>query len=194
MKRSFLQGLGIEDKELIDKILDENSADIGRAKGGNDELKSQITQLQTQLNEKTTELTALKESTKDYESLKTQVTQLTTDKTNLQNELTTKVTQIQKTHAIEGAVRDAKAKSLKAVMAHLDMDKITFENGELGGLSDQLDALKSGEDTAFLFGEAQQTSPAGTHPNSPPNGGNGGNPASGKSFADAIAAKLNSNK
>ena len=86
MKRDFLKGLGIEDKEIIDKILDENSADIGRAKGGTDELKSQITQLQTQLNEKSAEFTALKESTKDYENLKTQVTQLTADKTQLQTE------------------------------------------------------------------------------------------------------------
>ena len=47
MKRDFLKNLGIEDKEIIDKILDENSADIGRAKSGNDDLKSQVTQLQT---------------------------------------------------------------------------------------------------------------------------------------------------
>ena len=91
MKRDFLKNLGIEDKEIIDKILDENSADIGRAKSGNDDLKSQVTQLQTQLNDKTKEFDTLKESTKDYDSLKEQISQLTTDKTNLQTELNTKV-------------------------------------------------------------------------------------------------------
>lgn len=195
MKRDFLKNLGIEDKDIIDKILDENSADIGRAKGATDELKSQITQLQTQLNDKTTEFNNLKDSTKDYDNLKNQVTQLTNDNHNLQAEITTKVNQLQKTHAIEGELRNAKAKSLKSVMAHLDMDKITYENGELAGLTEQLDALKSGEDTSFLFGETHGGSPAGTHPNNPPsNGGNGGNPPSGKSFTDAIAAVLNSNK
>ena len=183
MKRDFLKGLGIEDKEIIDKILDENSADIGRAKGGTDELKSQITQLQTQLNEKSAEFTALKESTKDYENLKTQVTQLTADKTQLQTELTTKVAQIQKTHDTENKVRDRKAKNVKAVMALIDHDK---------DIDEQLDALVKGEDTAFLFGETTVGSPAGTQPNNPPSGGNGGTPPTGKTLGEAIAAKFNS--
>ena len=33
MKRKFLEDLGLEDKDTIDKILDENSSDIGKAKG-----------------------------------------------------------------------------------------------------------------------------------------------------------------
>ena len=193
MKRDILKGLGIEDKDIIDKILDENSADIGRAKSGNDELKSQITQLQTQLNEKTTEYNTLKESTKDYETIKTQVTQLQTDKTNLQNELTTKVNQIQKTHAIESGVRDAKARNVKAVMAQLDLEKIKYENGELSGLSEQLDTLIKGEDTSFLFGEANSHF-AGIKPNNPLGGGDNGGGSTGKSFRDAIVAQLNSNK
>lgn len=195
MKRDFLKGLGIEDKDIIDKIMDENSADIGRAKSGNDELKSQITQLQTQLNDKVSEFNTLKETTKDYDALKNKVTTLENDNANLKNEISTKVNQLQKTHAIESSVRDAKAKNVKAVMALLDMEKITFENGELSGMSEQLDALSKGEDTSFLFGEAQSAPPAGTQPNNPPsNGGNGGNPPSGKTFTDAIAAALNSNK
>ena len=194
MKRDFLKNLGIEDKEIIDKILDENSADIGRAKSGNDDLKSQVTQLQTQLNDKTKEFDTLKESTKDYDSLKEQITQLTTDKTNLQTELNTKVSEIQKKHAIENGVRDAKAKNVKAVMALLDMDKITFENGELSGMREQLEALSKGEDTSFLFGTSEPNAPTGTKPHDPPKGGNGGKPAGGSSFVDAIAAALNSNK
>ena len=194
MRRDFLKGLGIEDKDIIDKILDENSADIGRAKGGNDELKSQVAQLQTQLNDKISEFNNLKESTKDYDALKTKVTDLMTDNTNLKNEISTKVNQLQKTHAIESGVRDAKAKNVKAVMALLDMDKITFENGELSGMTEQLETLSKGEDTSFLFGEAHVAYPAGTQPNNPPSSGNGGNAPCGKSFTDAIAAALNSNR
>lgn len=190
MKRDFLKNLGIEDKETIDKILDENSADIGRAKSGNDDLKSQITQLQTQLNDKTNEYNTLKESTKDYDSLKEQITQLTTDKTNLQTELNTKVSEIQKTHAIENGVRDAKARNLKAVLAQLDMSKITFENGELSGLTEQLEALKSGEDTSFLFTDVKNA-PSGTHINNP--NSSGGNPPTSKTFAEAIAKSLGKN-
>ena len=181
MKRDFLKNLGIEDKDTIDAILNENSADIGRAKGDTDELKSQITQLKTQLSDKTTEFNTLKESTKDYDSLQNTINQLTQDKTDLTNQLNTKISEIQKKHDTENKVRDAKAKNVKAVMALLDVEK---------DIDEQLEALKTGEDTSFLFGEAQ-TSPAGTNVSNPPNGG--GNPPTSKTFAEAIKNAINKN-
>ena len=196
MKRDFLKELGIEDKATIDKILDENSADIGRAKGETDDLKVQIKQLEGQLSKKTSEFDELKESTKDYSELGEKIkqlelekNQLATDKAQLTIDLDNKVAEIQKTHAIENGVRDAKAKNLKAVMAQLDMDKITFKDGQLSGLSEQLDALTKSEDTSFLFGDTHGGSPAGTQPNNPP-AGTGGTPVTGKTFTDAIAAAL----
>lgn len=193
MKRDFLKNLGIEDKEIIDKILDENSADIGRAKSGNDDLKSQITQLQTQLNDKTKEFDTLKESTKDYESLKEQITQLTNDKTNLQTELNTKVSEVQKKHAIENSVRDAKAKNVKAVMALLDMEKIKFEDGELSGVSEQLENLTKGEDTKFLF-DGTNINISGATPNQPNGGNNSGTGGTFKSFAEVVKQAIGENK
>lgn len=190
MKRDFLKGLGIEDKDIIDKILDENSADIGRAKGELDNYKSQVTELTGKIAEKDKEISTLQTKVGNIDELNQKITALETDKTNLTNELNTKVSAIQKTHAIESGVRDAKAKNIKAVVAQLDMDKITFENGELAGLTEQLDTLKSGEDTAFLFGDAV-ASPAGTKPNNPPANGGGTPPAA--SFAEAVARALNKN-
>lgn len=186
MKRDFLKGLGIEDKAIIDQILDENSADIGRAKGELDSYKTKVSELEGQIKTKDSEISTLQSKVDTIDGLNQQIAQLQTDKTNLTNDLNTKVSQIQKTHAIENGVRDAKAKSIKAVLAHLDMDKITFENDQLSGLTEQLDALKAGEDTSFLFGE-QVNAPAGTHVHNPPNGGNGGNPPTSKSFAEAVA-------
>lgn len=178
MRRDFLKNLGIEDKDIIDKIMDENSADIGRAKGELQTYKDKVTELEGQISSKDGEIATLQKKVGDTDALNQQIAQLTTDKTNLTNELNTKVAQMQKAHDTENKVRDAKAKNVKAVMALLDPDKDTDE---------QLEALKKGEDTAFLFGDAQ-TAPSGTHVSTPP--GNGGNPATGKSFADAIAAKL----
>lgn len=188
MKRDFLKNLGIEDKDIIDKIMDENSADIGRAKGELQAVKDKVTELEGQITTLTTENNTLKGQVGEIDTLRNENAQLKTDKTNLTNELNTKVSEIKKTHAIEGGVRDAKAKNVKAVLALLDMSKITHENDELNGLTEQLEALKSGEDTAFLFGDAQPA-PAGTHPRTPPANG-GTNPPTGKTFADAIAAKL----
>ena len=190
MKRDFLKDLGIEDKEIINQILNENSADIGRAKGELETYKSRVTDLENDVRAKDAEIATLKTQVGDVTALNNKITQLETDKTNLTNELNTKVSQIQKAHAIESGVRDAKAKNIKAVMALLDMDKITYENGELSGITEQLDALKSGEDTSFLFGEAQAAPPSGTHVNNPPSGGNGGNPPTSKSLAEAVAKAL----
>ena len=190
MKRDFLRSLGIEDKDIIDKILDENSSDIGRAKGELDTYKTKVTNLENEIESKKTEIATLTKQVGDTTALNEKITQLETDKTNLTNELNNKVSQIQKTHAVETAIRDAKGKSVKAVMAHLDMEKITYENNELGGLTEQLEALKTGEDTSFLFGEAKPTPPSGTNPKNPDNGGNGGNPPTGMSFADAIAKSI----
>ena len=193
MKRDFLKNLGIEDKELIDKILDENSADIGRAKGELDNYKTKVTDLEKEIETKKNEIATLTQKVGDTDALNQRISQLETDKTNLTNELSTKVSEIQKTHAIESGVRDAKARNIKAVIAQLDMSKITFNDGELSGLTEQLDSLKSGEDTSFLFGETQPGTPSGTHINNPPNGGNGGNPPAAKSFEESIFKALSKN-
>lgn len=191
MRRDFLKQLGIEDKEIIDKILDENSADIGRAKGELETYKSKVDDLEKEIRTKDSKIETLEKSVGDTTALNDKIKQLETDKNNLTSEMTTKVAQIQKNHAIEGGIRDAKGKNVKAIMALLDMDKITHENGELTGLTEQLDALRGGEDSSFLFGEAQAPSPTGTHPNTPPN--NGGGAPTSKTFAAAVAKALNKN-
>lgn len=192
MKRDFLKNLGIEDKDIIDKIMDENSADIGRAKGELETHKNKVADLEKEIQTKDATIATLQTKADSVDGLNQKISQLETDKTNLTNELNTKVSQIKKTHAIESGVRDAKAKSVKAVIAHLDMDKITFENDELKGLTEQLETLKSGEDTSFLFGDSKGT-PSGTEPNNPANGGNGGNPPTSKTLAEAIAKSFKSN-
>ena len=190
MKRDFLKSLGIEDKEIIDKILDENSADIGRAKGELDTYKTKVTDLEGQLKDKDAEITKLQKTTGDVDALNQKITQLETDKTNLTNELATKVGEIQKTHAIENGIRDAKGKNVKAIMALLDKDKITYTDGTLAGLTEQLDTLAKAEDSAMLFGGA--ATPSGLTPSNPP--ANGGNtPPTANSFADAVAKALTKN-
>lgn len=188
MKRDFLKGLGIEDADIISKILDENSADIGRAKGELQTYKDKVTDLEGKNATLTTENTTLKGQLGELDTLKTENTQLKTDKTNLTNELNTKVLEIKKDHAIEGRIRDRKGKNVKAIKALLDREKITYENEVLGGIDDQLDALASAEDSSMLFGDATQT-PSGTHAGRP-NSSGGNNPPTSKTFAESIAKAL----
>ena len=191
MRREFLKNLGIEDKNIIDQILDENSADIGRAKGELDTYKSKVTDLETKLASKDSEISTLKTKVGDTDSLNAQITQLTAEKNELTTKLNTEVSKLQKEHAVESGIRDAKGKNIKAIKALLDMDKITYENNELSGLTEQLQTLASAEDSSMLFGASN--SPAGTDPYNPPTGGQGGTPPTAKSFAEAIAKTLNKN-
>lgn len=190
MKRDFLKNLGIEDKDIIDKILDENSADIGRAKGELETYKTKVNDLENDIKDKEKEIETLNKQVGDTKALNDEISQLKTDKANLTDELNTKVSTIQKTHAIEGAIRDAKGKNVKAIMALLDGDKITYENGELSGISEQLETLKTAEDSSMLFGDAKATPPSGTNVSNPPSGKDGGNPPTSTSFADAVAKAL----
>lgn len=191
MKRDFLKNLGIEDKDIIDKILDENSSDIGRAKGELDTYKNKVAELEGKVSTQEAELASLKTKAGNVDELNNKITQLEADKATLANDLNTKVAQIQKNHAIENGVRDAKAKNVKAVMALLDMEKITYNEDKLEGLSEQLTALQSGDSTSFLFGDVK-SAPAGTNPSNPPAGN--GNPQIAKSFDEAIANALSANK
>ena len=188
MKTEFLKNLGITEQSVIDQIMAENGRDVSKAKGDLATLQTRVNDLENDIKTKDATITSLQTKADSVEGLNQQISQLKTDKTNLETELNTKVAQIQKTHAIESGVRDAKARNLKAVMAQLDMEKITYENGELKGLTEQLETLKTGEDTSFLFGEVQ-IAPSGTHVSTPPANG-GTNPPTSKTCAEAVAKSL----
>lgn len=192
MKSEFLRNLGITEQSTIDAIMAENGRDINAVKTNTEKLETQVTELQNQLKDRDTQLTDLKKSVKDNEALTTKITELENANKTATADFEKKIASIQKVHSVESSVRDAKAKNVKAVMALLDMDKITFENGELSGISEQLTALQSGEDTSFLFGESKPHAPAGTTPNNPPSNG-GMNPPTSKSLAEAIAKSFNKN-
>lgn len=188
MRRDFLRGLGIEDKEIIDKILDENSADIGKAKGDLETVTKQVDELKSQIKDKDKQLEDLENIKKDKEALQTKVTELEEANKTTVTDWESKYSALEKNHAIEGGIRDAKGKNIKAITALLDLEKITYADGKLDGLSEQLETLTKGEDTGFLFGENKPASPAGTNPNNPPSDPTGGQ--SGDTFTNAIAKAL----
>ena len=187
MKTDFLKNLGITEQSVIDQIMAENGRDVSKAKGDLTTLQTRVGELEDEIKTANTTIATLQTKADSVDGLNQKISQLETDKTNLTNELNTKVSEMQKTYAIENGVRDAKARNLKAVMAQLDMAKITYENGELNGLTEQLEALKTGEDTSFLFGDAQ-VAPAGTHIATPPSGG--ATPPTSKTFAEAVSKAL----
>ena len=186
MKSDFLRELGITDQNVINAIMAENGKDVNAVKGNMAELETKVNELTSQITERDTQLTTLKESVKDNEKLTAKITELENANTESKTTYENKIAEIQKSHAIESGVRDAKAKNVKAVMALLDMEKISYKDGKLDGLSSQIESLTKGEDTSFLFGTVNV--PAGTNLNNPPS--NGGNPPTSKSLAEAIAKAI----
>lgn len=189
MKTEFLKGLGIVEQSVIDAIMAENGKDINAVKSNTTQLETQIENLKNQISERDSQLKGLKESAKDNEGLTNKITELENANKKASEEYENKIAAMQKTHAIESGVRDAKAKNVKAVMALIDADKITFKDGKTEGLTEQLEALSKAEDTSFLFGAGEVPSVIGTNPSNPPaNGGN--NPPTALTLADAIAKSL----
>jgi hypothetical protein len=65
-----------------------------------------------------------------------------------------KLEKMQFDFALEKAIASANPRNVKAVRALIDCDKLKFAGGEVIGLEKQLESLKKGEDTAFLFAAA----------------------------------------
>lgn len=159
MKRKFLEEMGLE-KEQVDKILDENSQDIGKAKGDFDTVQqkletanTEITTLKGQLADRDKQLDTLKKSTGDVDDLKKQISTLQTENKTKDEQHAAEIKQLKVDSAVNAALTAAKAKNLVAVKALLkDLDKAEIlEDGSIKGLSEQIDALIKAEDSKFLF-------------------------------------------
>ena len=175
MQRKFLEDLGITDKETIDKKIDENSSDIGKAKGELETVQNQLkdanTEIETlkgQVSERDGQLETLKKSTGDVEDLKKQIETLQTENKTKDEAHAAEIKQMKIDAAIEAALNNAKAKNNIAVKALLkDLDKLELnEDGTIKGdtLKNQIDALVKGNDTKFLFDSKKETKIKGAEP------------------------------
>lgn len=156
MKRKFLEELGLE-KEQIDKILDENSQDIGKAKGDlesvQEELKTAKTEIETlkgQVKDRDGQLETLKNSTGDVESLKEQIQNLQNDNKAKDEAHAAEVRRLQREAIDSTLLTSADAKNPKAVLALLDEidDSVDLE-GYKAKRSEQLEGIKKSD--AYLF-------------------------------------------
>lgn len=161
MKRKFLEDMGLT-KEQVDSILDENSQDIGKAKGDLDAVQQklntanqEITSLKGQVADRDGQLETLKNSTGDIEALKQQIATLQSDNAAKDTAHANEIKQLKVDSAITAALTAAKAVNVKAVKALLelgDIDKIELaDDGTIKGLDEKIKALQSAEDSKMLF-------------------------------------------
>lgn len=176
MKREWLKELGLE-AEVIDKIMDENGKDVNKAKGETQTLKTENADLKQQLATANTTITELKASNTNNEALQAKVTEYEQTIETMKADNQKKEFDL----ALENELIKLNVHSTKAARAELDMDKITYENGQFTGLKEQTDTWA--QEKAFLI----KTGATHTHYN--PAGG--GNPDT-KGYAAQIAAQRNS--
>lgn len=159
MTRKQLEDLGLT-KEQADSVMKINGDDIENAKGtASTEIKNLQTEvegLKTQVGDRDKQLETLKASAGDNADLKKQIEHLQTENATAKATHESELNQLKIDFAVEKALTGAKAKNIKAVKALLELGEAKLDkDGNVKGLDEQIEKLRSGDDTKFLF-EAQK--------------------------------------
>lgn len=159
MTRKQLEDLGLT-KEQADSVMKINGDDIENAKGtASTEIKNLQTEvegLKTQVGDRDRQLETLKASAGDNADLKKKIEDLQTENATAKATHESELNQLKIDFAVEKALTGAKAKNIKAVKALLELGEAKLDkDGNVKGLDEQIEKLRSGDDTKFLF-EAQK--------------------------------------
>lgn len=158
MKRDFLEGLGLE-KETIDKILDENSKDIGKAKKDGEAATKELEEVKQTLADTNKELEEIKKSAGDNAELQKKIEEL--QEANNQKDI--EMARAKRESIDELLLTEAKAKNLKAAKALLEPLEEADEEKYRTARAEQIKALVDSEESKFLFGSKMK----GTEPGDP---------------------------
>ncbi len=138
MKREFLtKELGLS-KEVTDKIMAQYGESVNSLKSENESLKGEVEAnagALARVNELESQKAELEESV---------------------GKLTKELSDSKINGAIESSLAAAGAKNFKAVSALIDKSKITFEDGKVRGIAEQLDVIKN--ECEYLFYQDNQAS------------------------------------
>lgn len=166
MKRTELEAMGLT-KEQVDSIMKINGEDIENAKSSSASevatLKAENTALTAQVKERDTQIDGLKKSAGDNAELQKQIESLQADNKAKDEAHAKELIQLKIDAAVDKALTDGGAKNVKAVKALLDLTDVKLaDDGTIKGLSEQIQKLKAGEDSKFLFAETQTQTPQQT--------------------------------
>ena len=107
--------------------------------------------LEIQIKEHGKQLEELKKAAKGSEELEKKVKELQDNAAASKAKYEKQINDIQLNHAIDTALKEAKAKNAKAVRSLLDMNDIALDDGKVKGLDKQIKKLQEAEDSKFLF-------------------------------------------
>lgn len=159
LKREMLIDAGIEDKAVLDNIMQAYGAGIENAKtqaksevqAENNSLKQQLEQQNQAIKDLQAKEGASEESKQQLADLQAQFDQYKTDSE-------TKLAQVTKTNAVALALKDVGAYNSEDLMKFIDLDKIELGEDGKPVLDDTINSLK--ESSPYLFqGEDKQHNP-----------------------------------
>lgn len=143
MQRKFLEDLGLE-KEVVDKIMDENGSDLEKAKA---KLEAERDNYKSQLE---TAQNALKEfEGVDIKDLQEKINTLNDDLKRKDTEYTQKIADMEFNSVLDGAINSSGAKNAKAVKALLDLESLKASKNQAYDINKALEAVKTENDYMF---------------------------------------------
>lgn len=172
MQREFLQNLGLSDDQ-VQAVLTQHGKSTNEIKGKLARAEEQVADLQNQIGDCDKQLKKLEKTVGDNQELAQEIDKLRKENEQTAKDYQNKITKQAKDFAITNALKDAGAKNTQAVLALLDLDKVSVdEDGQLFGITEQLDELQKTD--AYLFTKKQEEQ----QEKSPVNLFAGGNPSS----------------
>lgn len=153
MTREFLKNLGLEDA-VIDNILNENMADIGKEKARTTAAKADLADAQGKLSAAVSELETLKKSSGDVAAVQKQLEELQKkyddDTAALNAQLSDRDYADAIGRAITGkGIKFSSKSAERAFTAALKEQKLDLKDGELTGLDDFIKAQREADPAAF---------------------------------------------
>lgn len=147
MNKEKLLELGLSE-ELANKVLEVFNGYIPKTRF--DEVNEAKKKALEAIAERDKQLEDLKKSKGDLDALKTEISKLQETNKLAQEKYESDLNSLRINNAVDLALANAGARNAKAVKALLNLDNAKFENGDVVGLSEQIKALKNGENS-FLF-------------------------------------------
>ena len=124
------------------------------------ELENQLSKVNSALTEKTKEYDSLKEKAGDNADLKNEIERLKSENETTINELKADYDKQLKRSAVINEIQNKyHPKDVSDVMPHIDMEKISIDNDNIIGLTEQITPLT--ENKAYLFSEQSKPNKSG---------------------------------
>lgn len=151
MKKDELKNLGLTD-EQVDAVLAGYKDFIPKSRF--DEVNEARKNAEALVAERDKQIEGLKVSAGSTDELKKQIEKMQAENKALVEAKDNEIKKIKINNAVNTALMGAGAKNVKAALALLNMENAELmEDGSVKGLNEQIEALKTAEDSKFLFAD-----------------------------------------